>query len=209
MSRADTAWRTRRVCANVDRVSLVVFSLLLLPASMPWATMLVSHLLTYSEVLPPVGLLGANRQMAAWLVQFWHVGFPLCVIGYSFLMPEEHSRGAGINSKIGSVGRHVSPTLLMAVLSMLAVRGTNVLPDIMQGTFGYTHRLFWIVSAIWILNGFALYVPWREKPRAALDLWLIVTTVTWLLEVALVAEFSAGRYELGFDVGRVHGLLVA
>ncbi|MCP2853500.1 hypothetical protein, partial [Salmonella enterica] len=69
----------------------------------------------------------------------------------------------------------------MAVLSaLLAIHGANILPDIMKGTFGYTHRMFWIVSAIWLLNGFALYVLWRKKPRAALDLWLIVTMVAWL-----------------------------
>jgi diguanylate cyclase (GGDEF)-like protein len=174
------------------------------------SAMIAPHLLTYPEVFSADGLLGANSQTTAWIFQFWHVGFPLCVIGYSLMMPRECSRGPGIRSIFGSAGRHVSCTLLMAVLSaLLAIHGANILPDIMKGTLGYTHRMFWIVSAIWILNGFALYVLWRKKPRAALDLWLIVTMVAWLLEVALVAVFNAGRYDLGFYVGRVHGLLAA
>ncbi|MDY0056763.1 MAG: diguanylate cyclase [Methyloversatilis sp.] len=174
------------------------------------AAMIAPHLLTYPDVFSAEGLLGANAQTTAWIFQFWHVGFPLCVIGYSLTMPKEFSEGRVIHSIFGSAGRHVSCALLMAVLSTLvAIHGTNLLPDIMMDTFGYTRRMFWIVSAVWILNGAALYVLWRKTPRAALDLWLIVTMVAWLLEVALVAVFNSGRYDLGFYVGRIHGLLAA
>jgi diguanylate cyclase (GGDEF)-like protein len=174
------------------------------------SAMIAPHLLTYPEIFSDEGLLGANRQTTAWIFQFWHIGFPVCVIGYALTMPKEWRTGSGIRSIFGSAGRHVSCALLMAALSTLfAIHGTDLLPDIIVNSSGNTPRMFEIVSATWILNGFALYVLWRKKPRAALDLWLIVTMVAWLLELALVAMLNAGRYDLGFYVGRIHGLLAA
>jgi PAS domain S-box-containing protein len=42
-----------------------------------------------------------------------------------------------------------------------------------------------------------------------LDLWLLVVLSSWLFDVALAAVFSAGRFDLGFYVGRIYGLVAA
>ena len=42
-----------------------------------------------------------------------------------------------------------------------------------------------------------------------LDLWLIVAMCAWLFDIALSTVFNGGRYDLGFYVGRIYGLLAA
>ena len=43
------------------------------------------HMLTFPGVFSPTGLLGAGSQSTAWLYMFWHAGFPLFVIVYTFI----------------------------------------------------------------------------------------------------------------------------
>jgi hypothetical protein len=42
-----------------------------------------------------------------------------------------------------------------------------------------------------------------------LDLWLMVVMCVWIFDIALSAVLNAGRFDLGFYAGRVHGLLAA
>ena len=55
----------------------------------------------------------------------------------------------------------------------------------------------------------ALAVLWRSKPHLTIDVWLMVVLCVWLCDVALSAVLNAGRYDLGFYVGRAFGLLGA
>ena len=42
-----------------------------------------------------------------------------------------------------------------------------------------------------------------------LDVWLMVVMLAWLCDIALAAVLNAGRFDLGFYVGRFYGLLAA
>lgn len=174
------------------------------------SAMIVPHLLTYPDVFAPHGLLGADIQTTAWLFQFWHLGLPLCVIGYVRIVPRESRTGTRARRFGRTMRRHAGVTLgLVVLLGLLALDAGHWLPTIMSDRIGYARWMPWVVGGVWLVNVVALRLLALKQPRSSLDLWLMVTLVAWLLEVALVAMFNGGRYDLGFYVGRVHGLLAA
>ncbi|HLH88958.1 MAG TPA: MASE4 domain-containing protein [Xanthobacteraceae bacterium] len=173
------------------------------------ALMAVAHALSFPGLFTPTGLLGAGPQTTAWLYMFWHGGFPLAVIGYALL-----KGGAGGLDTTGRSARALIATSVIAALAvaagvtLLATVGQDALPAIMQGN-GHTPVYMAVVTSTWALSLMALVVLWSRRPHSVLDLWLLVVMVVWLFDVALAAVFSAGRFDLGFYVGRVYGLVAA
>ncbi|MFX8883337.1 hypothetical protein ABTM86_19090, partial [Acinetobacter baumannii] len=66
-----------------------------------------------------------------------------------------------------------------------------------------------VVATVWLMSGAALAILWSQASRSALDLWLMVVMCAWLADIGLSAVFNAGRFDLGFYVGRIYGLLAA
>jgi PAS domain S-box-containing protein len=168
------------------------------------AMMAVVHALTFPRLFTPHGLLGAGPQTTAWLYMVWHAGFPLSVIAYALqhaTVPAErriyYTAGACTVAVVASVGA----TLVTTV-------GHALLPPIMSGD-SQTPSLKPVVSVILLLNAAAGLVLWRRKPRSLLDIWLIVVTWAWLLDVALATALGAGRFDFGFYAGRAYGLMAA
>ena len=65
------------------------------------------------------------------------------------------------------------------------------------------------LAGIWLLSLAALVLLWRRKPHALLDVWLQVVMCVWLLDIAMAALLNTGRYDLGWYMGRIYGLLAA
>jgi diguanylate cyclase (GGDEF)-like protein len=169
------------------------------------ALMSTVHALSFPGLFAPTGLLNAGPQTTAWLYMFWHGGFPLFVIAYTWYGLEEQPAGGGGITILSTVASVVS---LVCGLGLLATLGQALLPPIMQGNH-YAPALIIVVAAVWLLNMLALYVLSRRRPYSMLDLWLIVTMCAWLFDIALSAVLNAGRYDLGFYAGRIYGLLAA
>ena len=55
------------------------------------ALMVVAHVLTFPGAFASSGLLGAGLSTAAWLFIFWHLGLPVSVIGYAYLIDERRT----------------------------------------------------------------------------------------------------------------------
>jgi PAS domain S-box-containing protein len=174
------------------------------------AAMAVVHLVTFPGVFSPTGLLGAGPQTTAWLYMFWHGAFPLTVTAYALLkdrngaMPDPSRRprhlcvAAGAAAALATAG----------ALALAATLGSALLPDIMQGN-GYTRVMIVVVSAVWSASLLTLVALWIRRPHTKLDMWLIVVMCAWFFDMALSAVFNAGRFDLGFYVGRIYGLLAA
>lgn len=167
--------------------------------------MVVPHALSFPGLLAPTGWLGAGSQTTAWLYMFWHGGFPLFVIAY-----------AGLTRRIGPAAADpwsarfavVAVIGVAAVLTLAAVQADRLLPQIMAGNF-YTAAMKFVVGSVWMLTAAALLALILNRPYSVLDLWLTVVMVAWLGDVALSAVFNAGRFDLGFYLGRFYGLLAA
>ncbi len=177
------------------------------------AFMTVLHTMTFPGLFSPTGLLGAGPQSTAWLYTFWHAGFPLFVIAYAFLKdegPDAIGTGGLLHGHPGAAILSGGAAVIAIVcgLTLLATAGHELLPAIIQGN-RTTFQGHSILSGGWVLSLFALAALWWRRPRTVLDLWLIVVMCSWLFEIALSAILNGGRYDLGFYVGRVYGLLSA
>lgn len=172
------------------------------------ALMVVAHTLSFPGLFSPTGLMGAGPQTTAWLYMFWHGGFPIMVMGYAV--------GDGIapaaTPVIGGTARAAILKSILAVIAcvvgivLLTTAGQALLPAIMVGSQA-TSALRAVVSIVLLLNVVALVLLWRRKPHSVLDLWLIVAQCAWLMDIALSALLNAGRFDLGFYVGRIYGLM--
>ena len=173
------------------------------------ALMAAAHALTFPGLFSPTGLLGAGSQTTAWLYMFWHAGFPILVGAYALLKDEE--------DQAAQLARHASVAILsvgaaalaaVCGLTILATLGEHALPAIMQGN-RYTPTMITVVSSVWALSLLTLGMLWRRQPHSVLDVWLMVVMSAWLFDIALSAVLNAGRFDLGFYVGRIYGLLAA
>lgn len=173
------------------------------------SALIVPHLLTFPGLFSPSGLLGAGLQTTAWLYQLWHGGFPLFVLLY-VRQAQRESPSIGPAAVRASLRRHIALTLAAALAVVLGVLfQDDLLPPLMKDWNGYVRHMTLVTLMPWLLNLLALWVLWRKRRHAALDLWLIVTLITLVLEVSMAALFNSGRYDLGFYVGRLNGLIAA
>ncbi|MFO1412716.1 MAG: MASE4 domain-containing protein [Burkholderiales bacterium] len=164
------------------------------------------QLLTFPGVFTPTGLLGAGPQTTAWLYMAWHSAVAVGAIAYTLL-----GRAGRVlvwpGDRRGSlVAAMIAGACALVVLTVVVTTtGHDLLPAIMEGD-RYASAMVAAVGSVWLANAAALVVLWRRRPHTVLDLWIMVATVAVLLEIALAAVFNAGRYDIGFYVGRMYGL---
>ena len=170
--------------------------------------MTVAHALTFPGLFSETGLLGAGAQSTAWLYMFWHAGFPLAVIGFALLARRRAARPLDIPVLAAIVASIAAVAALVAVLTALATAGEGALPEIMAG-HAYTPAMIFVVGTVWSLSMLALVVLYLGRAHSVLDTWLMVVMCVWLFDVALSAVLNAGRFDLGFYVGRLYGLSAA
>ncbi|AUH51078.1 hypothetical protein CXB49_09765 [Chromobacterium sp. ATCC 53434] len=168
------------------------------------ALMAMLHALSFPGLFAEHGLFGSGSQTTAWLYMLWHSGFPLLVIVYSQLNGDASG---------GRTGRAIALSVLLSALlvvglGVLATRGHDLLPVIMQGS-RYSPLMWGVVTCVWGLCLLALAAVGLRQPRSLLDLWLMVVMSSWVFDIALSVVFNAGRFDLGFYAGRVYGLLSA
>ncbi len=168
------------------------------------ALMAVSHALSFPRLFAPQGLLAAGPQTTAWLYVIWHTGFPLAVIAYALSRDGERVRRPARAIAIACI------TVLTAVCgaAFLTTAGHALLPPIMGGD-GYAPLQIMVIGSVWSLSLAALIVLWKRRPHSVLDLWLMVVMCAWLFDIGLSAVFNADRFDLGFYVGRLYGLMAA
>jgi diguanylate cyclase (GGDEF)-like protein len=173
------------------------------------ALMAVVHALSFPGLFTATGLLGATSQSTAWLYMFWHGGFPIAIIAYALLRRRDPPPAERRRAARWAIGWGVFVVLVLVLtLTLLATAGAPLLPTIMRGN-GYTPAMNTVILSVWALCVVALAALWRRRVRAVLDLWLMVVLCAWLFDVALSAVLNGGRFDVGFYVGRINGLLAA
>jgi two-component system sensor histidine kinase/response regulator len=174
------------------------------------AFLIVPHTLSFPGAFAPTGLLGAKMQTTAWLYVFWHGGFPLFVMAYALLQRREH-RGAIAplaNPGRAILGSVLGVALLAIVLAALATAGHDFLPVVMQGNDYSLLVTKGVSPAVWALTLVAMVMLWRV-PLRVVDLWLMLVMWIWLFDIGLAAVIGSSRFDLGFYMGRLFGLIAA
>jgi diguanylate cyclase (GGDEF)-like protein len=64
-----------------------------------------------------------------------------------------------------------------------------------------------VATASWMLSLVALAALWQKRPHSVLDLWLMVVMCAWIFDIALASVLNAGRFDVGWYLGRIYGLL--
>jgi PAS domain S-box-containing protein len=165
------------------------------------------HALTFPGLFAPTGLLGAGPQTTAWLYMIGHGVFPLCVLGYALSKGET---GARVKQRpaIAILTSVAVVALAIVAITWLLIVKPEALPALVIN--GHETPIEPVVTTLVCSLSFAaLVLLGFRQPHSMLDVWLLVVLCAWMFEIALSAIFNAGRFDLGFYVGRIYGLCAA
>jgi signal transduction histidine kinase len=160
------------------------------------ALIVIAHLLTFPGAFAPSGLLGAGLSTAAWLFIFWHLGLPVSVIGYAYLIDERRAltHSAIYWSVLFVIG-------LACVLTWIVVAHDDALPALFVDQVGFTPLANRVTSIDFVISVVALVVLWLRR-KSVLDLWLIVAVSALVAELAVTTFVITSRFSLGFYLQR-------
>jgi diguanylate cyclase (GGDEF)-like protein len=171
------------------------------------------YALIFPGMFKPQGFFGPGPQTSSAMYMFWHAGFPLLVIGYALCKGES---AEALERKRRRQPK-VWPTIVVAIALVLlvvvsftafAAGGHAYLPEfLVNNRTTLMGRSF--LLGVWLCGLLALITLLLRKPYAVLDVWMVMVMVAWLLELALAAILNTGRYNLGWYMGRIYGLLAA
>jgi len=166
------------------------------------AAMASVHALSFPGLFAPTGLLGAGPQSTAWIYFLWHGGFALFVALYAPLRdrPCQVPIPAALTLMVLTVGA------VVVALTALATAGHDLLPAIMLGARDSPAKVVVAVST-WAMSLLALGMIGRLRAQTHLDLWLMVLLGIWIFDSAVSAVLNHARFDFGWYVGRVFGLL--
>jgi PAS domain S-box-containing protein len=187
-----------------SRALLVLASAYLFTASLT-----IVHALTFPGLFSPAGLLGAGSQSTAWIYVFWHMGFPVCVMGYAWLRRREREQPRLFQRpRLAIVAAAAVALAAAGGFALLATAYHDALPAVLR-TGHYTLTGNAVFAGTWACSALAVAMLWRYTERSMLDLWLLVVLCAWICDIALSAVLNGGRFDLGFYAGRIYGLLAA
>ena len=164
------------------------------------ALMVLPHLLTFPGAFAPSGLLGAGLSTTAWLFVFWHLGLPVSVIGYAYLIDER--RALGRSAIYWSITFVIG---LACVLTWIVAVHDDILPALFVDQIGLTPLANRVTSIDFAISVVALVVLWLRR-RSVLDQWLIVAVSALVAELAVTAFVITSRFSLGFYTQRIFSL---
>jgi PAS domain S-box-containing protein len=173
------------------------------------ALMIIPHALTFPGAFSPTGLLGAGLQTTAALYWFWHLLFPMALLGYGLMRDEKSDPGPAEPSLLAVIVGSVALVLtLVCGLTLLATAGSNYLPVLFADKVDFTPAARAAGASTMLLSASAVAVLWFRR-RSLLDQWLMIVALAAILEMALGAIFVSGRFSLGFYAGRLFSLLTS
>jgi PAS domain S-box-containing protein len=171
--------------------------------------MIIPHALTFPGAFSPTGLLGAGLQTTASLYWFWHLLFPMALLGYGLMRDEKSRPGQAEPSLLAVIVGSVALVLtLVCGLTLLATAGNNYLPVLFADRVDFTPAARAAGASTMLLSASAVAVLWLRR-RSLLDQWLMIVALAAILEMALGAIFVSGRFSLGFYAGRLFSLLTS
>jgi signal transduction histidine kinase len=172
-------------------------------------SMAVAHLLISLGLFTRSSLLSAGPETGAWLDIFRNAGFPLFVICYALLKRHEHTAGPlCAYTRICVVSVTAGVVAGVCMLFFLASVGRPLLPRVVNGDY-YTAAMVGASAPALLLCLIALIALGLRFRYSILDLWLLVVICVWIPDVALSTIINTGRFDFGFAVGRLYGVLAA
>ncbi len=170
-------------------------------------SIVVPHLLYFSEIAPKYGWFAKAPQTAAWLWHVWHIGFPLAVLAF---IASEHFFGDRIVRRRAAASWAAAAAVLGLVLAvtLTATAFEGSLPLLHDGRNWnpITFQLGWLMGG---LTAAALVgVLALAGDRRVIHLWLAVALVAFLFDI-IPNMLALKRFAFGWYAGRISGILAA
>ena len=166
-----------------------------------------AHGLSFPDAFVSGRLIG-GEQTTAWLWMLWHGLFPFAIIAYARSMWARPLPPA--SPERDDLATIAIPGTIVAAAALIAigVEADRLLPPLMIGNAYRSSETTAILALGWLSHFAALLtLVWSTRLRRTLDLWLTITLLAGLIDLALSALLIDARYELGFYAGRFYGLL--
>jgi signal transduction histidine kinase len=159
------------------------------------------QLLSFPNVVAATGAIGGTAQTTPWLWNFWHLAFPLGVIGYAATSRRVDGRLLPI-----AAAALVATLVLVAGAVIVATHYSEHLPNLIDGTAFTAWFQYVNYPAMTLACLAAAAAVIVKRPRSAVSLWLAVSVAAFALDV--VNNWHSGaRYAIGWYVGRASGLV--
>ncbi|HEY0505369.1 MAG TPA: PAS domain-containing protein [Lysobacter sp.] len=170
----------------------------------------LTHGLGFPDAFVAGSLFGGGQTLP-WLWTIWHGVAPLFVAAYALSM-RAPVRPPVFGAREPELHRLAYPATvaLVALLVWSTVTLEQWLPVLLDGERYRSAATRWIAAGAVGSHLLAMgLLVWRTRLGRLVDLWLCVTLIAAIIELALSGLLITGRYQLGFYVGRVYGLLGA
>ncbi len=176
------------------------------------ASITLGYALIFPGTFAASGLFGAGPQTTSAVYMFWHGVFPLFVIGYGLTKFREQTDPSRFKIK-GAVWMAISLMVgvVLAVVAAFLYFATQLqrfIPDFLVNnhTTDIGHVF---LTGVWCLSIAALVLLVIRRPHTVLDIFIMVVMSVWILDLGLSAILNTGRYDVGWYVGRIYGLISA
>lgn len=187
-------------------------SLLVLACAYVFTPLVVAaHVLSIPNAYVQGTVMG-GEQTAIWLWVTWHVVFPVFICAYALMAHTEPADAAVPNASRRPTGTiALMGTVAFALAAVVVVTvGDPVMPRLMRGDTQHSRVTTLVFAMTWFAHVLALgALVWYTRLRRVIDAWLAVTLVALSIDVLLSAVLIDSRYQLGFYLGRLYGLLAA
>ena len=172
------------------------------------ALILIPWILVFPGVFTPdKGLMG-GMQSTSWIYFFQHACFPLFVIAYALSKdraPEDRRSWADtVGAEIALSVASTAGLVLAAALAFIA--GEALLPRVTLDSAHLSRVWPYAGAPVALMNVAAVVVLWTRR-RIALDLWLMVVTFLFAIEIPLSYYPDPQRFSLGWYAVRFLGVL--
>lgn len=170
---------------------------------------MIAHAVSFPNAFGPGELIGGS-QTTAWLWLGWHGVFPLFIAGYAVFRKAETATGMRPLSSLKARIYIFGTFLLAGGIILLTTFGEGLLPELMVGNQYKSTFTRLMLTLGWAthLAALVLLIAFTRLKRL-IDTWLAVTLVALVIDLALSAILINGRYQVGFYLGRLYGLLGA
>jgi len=154
------------------------------------------------------GLISGRPGGAAWFFSLWHITFPLAVIAYALMKDTSETARSPLD---------VEPrrTIAITVACVLAVTATltwavaaDHLPSMFFDLTRQTPFAQYLSGGMWVLTAIAIVLLFLRM-RTILDLWVTVTLIVSLPDLALSFLYPVVRYSVGWYAARGYALIAS
>jgi signal transduction histidine kinase len=172
------------------------------------ALVMIPFILVFPNVfVPGKGVLGGVNS-TTYIYCFAHAIFPLFIFRYAFLN-ERHGNGPRQRSALVEITRSVIFTITLVLAgAFVFIVGEPLLPRVSVNAMTFGAYWWYPAGAVMVMNAAAIIVLWFRQ-RVALDLWLMVVMLLYVIEIPLTYYPEPQRFSVAWITVRAFGILAS